>query len=135
MNKYLPKYRVDPETGKATFAVIQAEDELAALGMVIGAGWAGARAMTSTSGPGLDLMAEFAGLAYFVEVPAVIWDVQRVGPEHRFAHPHQPGRHRGRVLPEPRRQASSAALPGRSEGVLRVRLAWPSIWPNGSKRW
>ncbi len=80
INKYLPKYRVDPETNKATFAVVQAEDELAALGMVVGAGWAGARAMTATSGPGLDLMAEFAGLAYFVEVPAVIWDVQRVGP-------------------------------------------------------
>ncbi len=78
--KYLPKLRTDPETGKATFAVIQAEDELAAIGMVVGAGWAGARAMTATSGPGLDLMAEFAGLAYFAEVPAVIWDVQRVGP-------------------------------------------------------
>lgn len=80
LNKYLPRLRTDPETGKATFAVIQAEDELAAIGMVVGAGWAGARAMTSTSGPGLDLMAEFAGLAYFAEVPAVIWDVQRVGP-------------------------------------------------------
>lgn len=80
LNKYLPKLRTDPDTGKATFAVIQAEDELAAIGMVVGAGWAGARAMTATSGPGLDLMAEFAGLAYFAEVPAVIWDVQRVGP-------------------------------------------------------
>ena len=80
LNKYMPKLRTDPETGKATFAIIQAEDELAAIGMVVGAGWAGARAMTSTSGPGLDLMAEFAGLAYFAEVPAVIWDVQRVGP-------------------------------------------------------
>ena len=80
LNKYLPKLRTDPETDKATFAVIQAEDELAAIGMVVGAGWAGARAMTSTSGPGLDLMAEIAGLAYFAEVPAVIWDVQRVGP-------------------------------------------------------
>jgi 2-oxoglutarate ferredoxin oxidoreductase subunit alpha len=80
LHKYLPKLRTDPETGKATFAVIQAEDELAAIGMVIGAGWAGARAMTNTSGPGLDLMSEFAGLAYFAEVPAVIWDVQRIGP-------------------------------------------------------
>jgi 2-oxoglutarate/2-oxoacid ferredoxin oxidoreductase subunit alpha len=80
LNKYLPKLRTDPETGKANFAVIQAEDELAALGMVIGAGWAGARAMTATAGPGLDLMAEFAGLAYFAEVPAVIWDIQRIGP-------------------------------------------------------
>jgi 2-oxoglutarate ferredoxin oxidoreductase subunit alpha len=76
---YLRRYRVRPD-GKATFAVVQAEDELAAVGMTIGAGWAGARAMTATSGPGVSLMAEFAGLAYFAEVPAVIFDVQRVGP-------------------------------------------------------
>ncbi len=80
LNKYLPQVRCDPANDKATFAVIQAEDELAALGMVIGAGWAGARAMTSTSGPGLSLMSEFTGLAYFAEIPAVIWDVQRIGP-------------------------------------------------------
>ena len=77
---YLRKYRIDKETGKATFAVVQAEDEIAALGMAIGAGWAGARAMTSTSGPGVSLMGEFAGLGYYGEVPAVIFDVQRVGP-------------------------------------------------------
>ena len=68
------------EDGAATYAIVQAEDELAAIGMVLGAGWAGARAMTATSGPGISLMAEFAGLAYFAEIPAVIWDVQRVGP-------------------------------------------------------
>src|SRR5215216_6629209 len=77
---YLKKYRKDPETGKATYAVIQAEDEIAALGMVIGAGWMGARAMTSTAGPGVSLMAEFTGLGYYAEVPAVIFDVQRAGP-------------------------------------------------------
>ena len=77
---YLKQYRRDPETGKATYAVIQAEDEIASLGMVIGAGWVGARAMTSTSGPGLSLMAEFTGLGYYAEVPAVIFDIQRVGP-------------------------------------------------------
>jgi 2-oxoglutarate ferredoxin oxidoreductase subunit alpha len=77
---YLKKYRRDPETGKATYAVVQAEDEIAALGMVIGAGWVGARAMTSTAGPGVSLMAEFTGLGYYAEVPAVIFDVQRVGP-------------------------------------------------------
>jgi 2-oxoglutarate ferredoxin oxidoreductase subunit alpha len=77
--EYLRQYRVDAE-GKATFAVVQAEDELAAIGMVLGANWAGARAMTSTSGPGISLMAEFSGLGYYVEIPAVIWDVQRVGP-------------------------------------------------------
>jgi len=73
------RHRVGPD-GKATYAIVQAEDELAALGMVLGAGWAGARAMTATSGPGLSLMAEFAGLGYFAEIPAVVWDVQRVGP-------------------------------------------------------
>ena len=75
----LKKYRVTPE-GKATFAVIQAEDELAAIGMVLGAGWAGARSMTATSGPGISLMAEFAGLGYYAEIPGVIFDVQRTGP-------------------------------------------------------
>jgi 2-oxoglutarate ferredoxin oxidoreductase subunit alpha len=80
LNEYLPRLRRDPETGQATYSIIQAEDELAAIGMVIGAGWAGARAMTSTSGPGLSLMNEFGGFAYFAEVPAVIWDVQRMGP-------------------------------------------------------
>jgi 2-oxoglutarate ferredoxin oxidoreductase subunit alpha len=77
---YLQKYRVDKKTGKATFAVIQAEDELAAIGMALGAGWAGARSMTSTSGPGISLMAEFAGYGYFTEIPTVIFDIQRVGP-------------------------------------------------------
>lgn len=70
----------DSEDGKPTYAIVQAEDELAAIGMVIGAGWAGARSLTSTSGPGISLMSEFAGLAYFAEVPAVIWDIQRMGP-------------------------------------------------------
>jgi 2-oxoglutarate ferredoxin oxidoreductase subunit alpha len=76
---FLKKYRVEAD-GKASFAVVQAEDELAAIGMVLGAGWAGARAMTSTSGPGISLMAEFTGLGYFAELPGVIFDIQRVGP-------------------------------------------------------
>jgi 2-oxoglutarate ferredoxin oxidoreductase subunit alpha len=80
LSEYLPMLRKDPETGKNTFAILQAEDELAAIGMSIGAGWSGLRAMTSTSGPGLSLMTEFAGLAYYSEVPLVIWDVQRAGP-------------------------------------------------------
>jgi 2-oxoglutarate ferredoxin oxidoreductase subunit alpha len=75
----LKKLRVTPE-GKATFAVIQAEDELAAIGMVLGAGWAGARSMTATSGPGMSLMAEFCGLGYYAEIPGVIINVQRTGP-------------------------------------------------------
>ncbi len=76
---YLKKFRINSE-GKATFAVVQAEDELAAIGMVLGAGWAGARSMTATSGPGISLMAEFSGLGYFAEIPGVIFDVQRTGP-------------------------------------------------------
>ena len=75
---WLPELRMDGED--ATYAVIQAEDELAAAGMIIGAGWAGARAMTATSGPGISLMQEFIGLAYFAEIPCVFWDVNRVGP-------------------------------------------------------
>ena len=77
--KYMKQYRVEKD-GKASFAIVQAEDELAAIGMVLGAGWAGARAMTATSGPGISLMAEFAGLGYFAEIPGVIFDVQRTGP-------------------------------------------------------
>ncbi len=76
---FLKRYRIE-EDGKANFAVVQAEDELAAIGMVLGAGWAGARSMTATSGPGISLMAEFAGLGYFAELPGVIFDIQRVGP-------------------------------------------------------
>ena len=79
LREYLPELRHDAD-GRPTYAVIQAEDELAAIGMVVGAGFSGARALTATSGPGISLMAEFSGLAYFAEVPAVIWDVQRVGP-------------------------------------------------------
>jgi 2-oxoglutarate ferredoxin oxidoreductase subunit alpha len=77
--EYMKEYRIGPD-GKATFAVVQAEDELAAIGMVLGAGWAGARAMTATAGPGISLMSEFAGFSYYAEIPAVVWNVQRVGP-------------------------------------------------------
>ncbi len=77
---YMRKYRMDKETGKATFAIVQAEDELSALGMALGAGWLGARSMTATAGPGISLMSEFVGLGYYAEVPTVIFDIQRVGP-------------------------------------------------------
>jgi len=77
---YCQELRVDPESGKANFAIVQAEDEIASIGMVIGAGWNGARAFTCTSGPGVSLMTEFIGLSYFAEIPAVIFDVQRGGP-------------------------------------------------------
>lgn len=80
LTAYMDRLRRDPQTGKATYAIVQAEDELASIGMAVGAGWAGARAMTCTSGPGISLMSEFVGLAYFAEIPVVIIDVQRVGP-------------------------------------------------------
>ena len=79
-SKWCRKFRVDPETKKNRFAIVQAEDEIAAIGVVIGAGWNGARAFTATSGPGISLMQEFLGLAYFAEIPAVVFNVQRGGP-------------------------------------------------------
>jgi len=79
INDYLPMLR-KRDDGKHTYAVVQSEDELAAIGMTVGAGWSGLRSMTSTSGPGLSLMTEFVGLAYYAEVPVVIWDIQRIGP-------------------------------------------------------
>jgi 2-oxoglutarate ferredoxin oxidoreductase subunit alpha len=78
--KYCKRLRVDPETGRRNYAIVQAEDELAAIGMVIGASWNGARAFTATSGPGISLMSEFLGLAYFAEIPTVLFNVQRAGP-------------------------------------------------------
>lgn len=77
---YMKRFRMDPETGKATYAIVQAEDELASIGMALGAGWAGARSMTATAGPGISLMSEFIGLGYYAELPAVIFNVERVGP-------------------------------------------------------
>jgi 2-oxoglutarate ferredoxin oxidoreductase subunit alpha len=77
---YMRRFRHDPETGKATYAIVQAEDELASIGMALGAGWAGARSMTATAGPGISLMSELTGLAYYAEAPTVIYDVERVGP-------------------------------------------------------
>ena len=77
---FCKKFRRDPETGRNNYLILQAEDELAAIGMVIGASWAGARAFTSTAGPGISLMNELLGLAYYAEIPAVIVDVQRTGP-------------------------------------------------------
>ena len=80
VSDYARRFRVDPDTGKANFAIVQAEDELASIGMAIGAGWAGARSMTTTAGPGISLMSEFIGLGYFAEIPVVLFDVQRMGP-------------------------------------------------------
>jgi 2-oxoglutarate ferredoxin oxidoreductase subunit alpha len=80
LHEFVPVFRKDPVTGKNTCVIVQAEDELAAIGMVVGAGWSGLRAMTSTSGPGFSLMVEYVGLAYFSETPVVLWDIQRIGP-------------------------------------------------------
>jgi 2-oxoglutarate ferredoxin oxidoreductase subunit alpha len=77
---YMKRFRIDAETGKATFAIVQAEDELASIGMALGAGWAGSRSMTATAGPGISLMSEFIGLGYYAEIPVVVFDVERVGP-------------------------------------------------------
>ncbi len=77
---YMRRFRHDPATGKATYAIVQAEDELASIGMALGAGWSGARSMTATAGPGISLMSEFIGLGYYAEVPTVVFDVERVGP-------------------------------------------------------
>ena len=115
---YMRKYRMDKD-GKATFAIVQAEDEIAALGMVVGASWAGARAMTSTSGPGISLMSEFAGLAYYAEVPAVVFDIQRVGTVHRAADAHGAGRPALRRAQLARRHAARHAAAVVGAGVLR----------------
>ena len=99
--KHCRRFRVDPETGKNRYAIVQAEDELASIGMVIGAAWNGARAFTATSGPGISLMQEFIGLAYFAEIPAVIFDVQRGGPSTGMPTRTQQSRHRSSA-PTPR---------------------------------
>ena len=103
-------------TARATFAVVQAEDELAAIGMVVGAGWAGARAMTATSGPGISLMSEFVGLAYFAEIPVVIIDVQRMGPAPACRP--GPARATSSPPPRPRRLPAHRPHPGLGRGVL-----------------
>ena len=130
---YLKKYRKDPETGKATYAVVQAEDEIASIGMVVGAGWAGARAMTSTSGPGISLMGEFAGLAYYAEVPGVVFDIQRVGPSTGLADAHGAGRpalDRGAVA----RRHASRSCSSRRRSRSATRWRWTrSISPSASR--
>ena len=129
----MKEHRIGPD-GKATFAIVQAEDELAAIGMVLGAGWAGARSMTATAGPGISLMAEFAGLGYYVEIPGVIWDIQRVGPSTGLpTRTSQGDILSSRCLSHGDTQASHAdSLLGRkSASAWR---AMPSISPSNSRR-
>ena len=117
---YMKKYRIEPD-GKATFAIVQAEDELAAIGMVLGAGWAGARSMTATSGPGISLMAEFAGLGYYAEIPGVIFDVQRTGPSTGLPTRTSQGDLTFIAGSVARRHQTRHAASRHREGVLRVR--------------
>ena len=118
---FCKKYRRDPETKKNLACILQAEDELAAIGMVIGAAWAGARAFTPTAGPGISLMNEFIGLAYYAEVPAVIFDVQRTGPSTGHADAHAAGRPDDVRLRVARRHAPHLPLSVRSARGVRVR--------------
>ncbi len=131
---FCDELRVDPATGKKNVAVIQAEDEIASIGMVVGAGWAGARAFTSTSGPGVSLMSEIIGLGYYTEIPAVIFDVQRVGPVDGPPDAHDAGRRPALLLQlARRREAPSSSSPLRPRSASR----WParrSTSPSGSRR-
>lgn len=132
LREFLPRLRKD-ENGHPTYAVIQAEDELAAAGIVMGAGWAGARALTATSGPGISLMAEFVSYGYFTEIPAVIWDIQRVGPSTGLPTRTSQGMS---PLPTPWATAtpntpSCSPPPSRSASSL-AGSRW--IWPNNCKR-
>ena len=117
------KLRHDPETGKAKYAIVQGEDELASIGIVIGASWNGARAFTATSGPGISLMTEFIGLSYFAEIPAVIMNVQRAGPSTGHADANPAMRHHRLRLCLAWRHQACAAVSGRSGRSLRIRRA------------
>ena len=118
---YMKEYRIDKETGKATFAVVQAEDELAAIGMVLGAGWAGARSLTSTSGPGISLMSEFVGLGYFGRDPGRHLGHPTCGAVHGTTDAYGAGRHSQHALAFPRRHQTHLAVPVLGSGMFRVR--------------
>ena len=127
------KLRVDPATGRKNYMMIQAEDELASIGMVIGASWNGARAFTATSGPGISLMQEFLGLAYYAEIPAVVFDIQRVGPSTGMPTRTQQGdMHVGRLRLARRYRARCACIRRipRNASSSRPRR---SIWPSGCR--
>ena len=126
--------RVDPETKKNKYAIVQAEDELASIGMVIGAGWNGARAFTATSGPGISLMQEFIGLAYFAEIPAVIFDVQRGGPSTGMPTRTQQSDLLALRLRLARRHQARAAVPGGPGRSASSSARRPSTSPTGCRR-
>ena len=115
------RYRIDPATGKKNYAIVQAEDEIAAIGVAIGAGWNGARAFTATSGPGISLMQEFFGLAYFAEIPVVVFDVQRGGPSTGMPTRTQQSDLLVLRLRLARRHQACAANPRRARRGVRIR--------------
>ena len=116
---FAERFRKDPETGERNYCIVQAEDEMSAIGIVLGATWNGARAFTPTSGPGLSLMNEFLGFAYFAELPAVLFDVQRVGPSTGNADANAAGGHpRGGVC-FTWRHSPRPVISRESKGVLR----------------
>ena len=132
--RYCSRYRVDKETKQNNFAIVQAEDELASIGMVIGAAWNGARAFTATSGPGISLMQEFIGLAYFAEIPAVIFDVQRAGPSTGM-----PTRTQQTDItaaaPMPRTATpSTCCCSPKTRTSASSSARWRSIWRTGCRR-
>ena len=132
--RHCQRMRVDPATKKNKFAIVQAEDELASIGIVIGAAWNGARAFTATSGPGISLMQEFIGLAYFAEIPAVIFDVQRGGPSTGMPTRTQQSDLLSLRLRLARRHQARAAVPRGPGRGLRVRRRTRSISPTGCRR-
>ena len=131
---FCEKYRTDKETGEQRYCILQAEDELAAIGMVIGAAWNGARAFTSTSGPGISLMNELIGLAYYAEIPAVIVDVQRVGPSTGMPTRTQQGDILLCAYASHGDTKHILLFPANPRGVLRLRGRRRSISPSASRR-
>ena len=131
-SKYCRTFRIDPETGEKNYAIVQAEDELAAIGMVIGSYWTGARAFTATSGPGLSLMNEFLGLAYFAEIPTVLVEVQRAGPSTGMPTRTQQSDVLLAAMPRMEIRNISASTLRLQRNALNIQ-PWHLIWPNGSR--
>ena len=129
---YMRRFRMDPDTGKATYAIVQAEDELASIGMAIGGGWAGARSMTATAGPGISLMSEFIGLGYYAEVPVVVFDVERVGPSTGLPTRTQQGDLLSTALLSHGDTSIPCSSPARPRSASRCRLR-RSISPRSSR--
>ena len=132
--KFCARYRVDKETGKNNYCVIQAEDELAAIGMVLGAAWNGARSFTPTSGPGISLMSEFIGFAYYAEIPTVIFDVQRTGPSTGMPTRTQQCDLLSCAYASHGDTQACVVVSGQSGRVFLHGADQPSIWPSDCKR-